>query len=151
MKKISFLLFLILVIFSCKEKINCSNAQLSNNVIVLGFGELSGKTTKFYRLKANKEILENIEINNIFFQNNKSLSGYGESVITLDEPLFSKENYRLIINDNNYDISDIKILSEVRMIGMRQDSICFVSSFKINNKIADQIYNTSSLTFKIPK
>ena len=112
-KKISLLLFIVQFLFSCQEKRNCSNAQLSNTITILGLGDLSKKSVKFYSLKANKETLKRIKINTIFFQNNETLSGYGESIITLEKSLFSKENYRLVVNYKNYDISDIKVLSEV--------------------------------------
>ena len=150
MRRIYFTLLLTLSIFSCKDKTSCSNAELSDNITVLGFGDLTKKITSFHRFNPKVKKFERIEIKNIKYRENKNLSGYGESIIILEEPLFSEENYRLIIDDIKYNITDIKIVSEVRMMGMREDSICRINSFKINKKIAKQIYNTSTITFNKP-
>lgn len=147
MQKIYFTLFLTLSILSCKEKRSCSNAELSAKIKILGFGNLTKKSTSFFRI--DKKI-EKIKIKNIWYRDNKNLSGYGESIVILEQPLFSQENYRLTIDDEKYDITDIKIKSEVRMIGMREDSVCIVDSFKLNEKIAKQIYYTSTITFHKP-
>ncbi|WBX77885.1 hypothetical protein PG911_06420 [Tenacibaculum ovolyticum] len=147
MQKIYITLFITLSILSCKDKRNCTNADLFDKITVSGFGNLTKKSISFFRLDNQ---IEKIKIKSIEHQNNKNISGYGESTIVLKQPLFSQENYRLTIDDEKYDITDIKIKSEVRMIGMREDSVCIVDSFKLNEKIAKQIYYTSTITFHKP-
>ncbi len=150
MQKLYFTLFLTLSIISCKDKRSCSNAELSANVKLLGFGDLTTKTISFHRFNTKTNEFKKIRIKKIEYRDNENLTGYGESSIILEENLFSKENYRLTIDNKKYDITDIKIKSEVRMIGMREDSICRVNSFKINKKTANLIHHSPALTFHKP-
>ncbi len=150
MKKIYLAFLLTLGLLSCEDVTNCTNAELSANIKTLGFGDLTTQTVSFHKFDPKTDALKKIKIEEIKYQDNESLTGYGESTIILEEYLFSKENYRLIINDEKYDITDIKIKSEVRMIGMREDSICRVNAFKINNKTANLIHHTPALTFHKP-
>ncbi|WP_237276279.1 hypothetical protein [Tenacibaculum ovolyticum] len=150
MRNYNIYIFLIIFFICCKNSITtCSNANLNKKIIILGFPITTGIKSfdaTIYEIKEGM-LPRKIRIEDIYFSNEK----YHYLNIKLNEDLFASNTYQLNLNDTlKYRISEIKTFSEVRMIGIREDSICKTKSFKINNKIAETFF-TTGINFKIPK
>lgn len=143
---------MLLFLLHCKEPRDCANAELLGELKVCGFDKVNKKNTKFFRIEAEENSLKSIQIDKIITSNNDEyqIKESVETTIYLKESLFSREMYRLVVNDTVYDITDIQIQPKTIMMGTRLDSICFVSSLKINGKEASIIYKDIALTFYKP-
>lgn len=150
MKNYIIYISLTIILISCKKTITtCNNANLNNKITIYGFPTTIGiENLEATIYEITKDTTpRKINIKNIYF----SKGEYNYLNIELDEDLFANNTYQLNLNDSiKYIISEIETFSEVRMIGIRKDSVCKTKSFKINNKKAE-IFFTTGINFKIPK
>lgn len=139
MKNILFTIFLTLFLCCQTERRDCKNAELENKIIISDWGlnNVKSNDVKLYKYDSlYTKRIDSIEIEKVtVFNDKKAIEDYSGSMeIILDKPLFSKDNYRLILLDSlKYNISNIEIYTKTVMIGMRSKDECLIKSFKINN------------------
>ncbi|AMA48072.1 hypothetical protein AX766_04795 [Flavobacterium covae] len=142
-KSIIKMFFLMAIINSCKsEKRKCDNAELNNEIIIKDWGEnkIKKEDIKLYKYDSlfSKKI-DSFKIVKFSTYNDKKTikEYYGSMSIILDKEIVSKGNYRLILLDSlKYDISNIRILTKTVMIGTREENMCLIESYKINNRVS---------------
>ena len=119
---------------------DCRNAELANEIVVLDWGlkEIRKQDVKLYKYDSlfTKKI-DSLNVQEVFvFTDKNTGSHYGTMKIILDESLFSRENYRLILLDSmKYEVSEIKISTKTVMIGMREDNMCTILNYKVNDSL----------------
>lgn len=131
------------LINSCKtEKRECVNAELNNEIIIKDWGEkkINKEDIKLYEYDSlfSKKI-DSFKIVKFSTYNDKETikEYYGSMSIILDKEILSKGNYRLILLDSlRYDISNIRIFTKTVMIGMREENMCLIQSYKINDSLS---------------
>lgn len=150
MRNYSIYILSIALLISCKNSITtCSNANLNSTITILGFP--IGTSIKDFRPSVY-EIKENLVPREIIIKD-ISFSGdeYNYLNVELNEDLFANNTYILNLNDTlKYKISEIETISEVRMIGNREDSVCKTESFKVNDIMAKTFF-TTGINFRKPK
>ncbi|MFK7115375.1 hypothetical protein V3468_13135 [Flavobacterium oreochromis] len=131
------------LINSCKsEKRECVNAELYNEIIIKDWGEKKIKKEDIKLYKYDSLFLKKIDSFKIVkfstYNDKETIKEYyGSMSIILDKEILSKGNYRLILLDSlKYDISNIKILTKTVMIGAREENMCLIESYKVNDSIS---------------
>ncbi|MFK7000824.1 hypothetical protein [Flavobacterium oreochromis] len=131
------------LINSCKsEKRECVNAELNNEIIIKDWGEKKIKKEDIKLYKYDSLFLKKIDSFKIVkfstYDDKETIKEYyGSMSIILDKEILSKGNYRLILLDSlKYDISNIKILTKTVMIGEREENMCLIESYKVNDSIS---------------
>lgn len=150
---LKFLFILVFIPLACNNTpSSCVNAELDNYITIKGFRDLKKDSVDLYRriYGVNGEVLENIPIKNIESYTDASIGKFELYNLEFSSPLFSQENYRLIINSKEYDISDIEISRIPFMKGIYPDTACNIRAFKINGKKAKIIYFDFRINFENP-
>ncbi|MEO8516464.1 MAG: hypothetical protein ABI426_06960 [Flavobacterium sp.] len=151
---LSIIIFLTLFICCKKERKDCKNAELENKIIISNWGtdNMKNSDIKLYAYDTSyTKKIDSFEIDKVtVFNDKKAVADYfGSMEIILNKPLLSKDNYRLILFDSlKYDISNIEILTETVMIGMREKKECLVNSFKINGSVVENHTSDAKIVFR---
>lgn len=137
------LIFLITLINSCRtEKRDCNNAELNNEIIIKDWGEkkINKEDIKLYKYDSLYiKKIDSFKIDKFSTYNDKETikEYYGTMNIIFDKKIVPKGNYRLILLDSlKYDISNIKIFTKTVMIGMREENMCLIENYKINDNVS---------------
>lgn len=142
-------------LFSCGKEINdCKNAELENRIIIANWGTDTIKSSDiilytYDSLFAKK--IDSFEIQKVVVYNDKNAERdyFGDMEIVFEKPLFSENNYRLILLDSlKYDISDIEIYEETVMMGTKEKKQCLVNDFKVNGLVVRNNTMDAKIVFK---
>lgn len=130
--------------FTEKEPKSCINLNLGNTIKLVGFDTLKLENIKLYKSQDQKE---SIVIDELIHYRDSSYH-FGDIDIVLNENLFSKEDYNLLLNTIHYRLTDFKVNSRLVMKGIKKDSLCSLVSFKINNIENYPIYGGNQIQIK---